>query len=67
MAQGPGKYDDICTTVREQTQAAAAIVIVINGHKGTGFSLQATGHELARLPDILEALANQIREDGREA
>ena len=63
MATGPGKYDDICTTVREQTQAAAAIVIIVGGTKGSGFSVQATGHELAQLPDILEHLARQIRQD----
>jgi len=40
MTIGKGKYDDLCTTVREQTQAGAAFVIVLNGNKGSGFSAQ---------------------------
>jgi hypothetical protein len=37
---GPGKYDDACTAAREMAQAEAAIVIILNGNKGSGFSIQ---------------------------
>lgn len=62
MAIGPGKYDDICTYVRIETKARAAIVIVFDGVEGFGFSCQADVRTTAALPDILERMAAQIRE-----
>lgn len=41
MPLGPGKYDDVCTYVREETEASAAIVIVVGGKHGPGFSVQS--------------------------
>lgn len=38
MALGPGKYDDLCTYVREKAKAEGAIVIVYGGERGQGFS-----------------------------
>jgi hypothetical protein len=64
MAFGPGKYDDLCTLVRERAEATGAIVIVIDGNRGNGFSCQAGVGTLLELPDILEKLAEQIRESG---
>lgn len=65
MSDGPGKYDDLCTYVREEANAAGAVVIVINGERGSGFSIQLpveiTPHGLA---DILERMAVTIRSDG---
>lgn len=61
---GPGKYDDVCTMAREQTEAQAAIVIIVGGKYGQGFSCQATDPRyLANLPAMLELMAKQIRED----
>lgn len=60
---GPGKYDDLCTIVREQAQAAGVIVIVIGGNKGSGFSCQADLMATAKLPDLLEIMAAEIRKD----
>lgn len=34
MAIGPGKYDDIATSAREQSGALGVIVIVIGGSRG---------------------------------
>lgn len=64
MAAGPGKYDDLCTMVREKAQAQCAIVIVIGGVNGSGFSCQADLLTTARLPDILENMAAEIRAGG---
>lgn len=65
MAQGPGKYDHLATSVREAAQADGVIVIVFNGLFGTGFSVQGPMELTANLPDILEQMAHQIRADMR--
>jgi hypothetical protein len=63
MAMGPGRYDDLCTHVRVLAQAEAALVIIIGGVRGHGFSVQTTDPRLVQqLPDLLEAIAVEIRE-----
>ena len=64
MAFGPGKYDDLCTYVRTKAKAAGAIVVVIDGTHGNGFSCQGDLTTVVRLPDILESIAAQIRASG---
>lgn len=61
MPLGPGKYDDVCTEVREKTKAEGAVVIVINGDKGPGFSCQCTIDVLRVLPEMLRNIANQLQ------
>lgn len=63
MSIGPGRYDDLCTMVREQAKADATVIIVLNGKRGSGFSCQANLQAMADLPDILESMARQIRRD----
>ena len=63
MAIGRGRYDDLCTIVREQTNARGAVVIVIDDPDGNGFSVQADTATTLRLPSILESMAKQIRGD----
>jgi hypothetical protein len=61
MANGPGKYDDLCTLVREQAQAGVVVLIVVHGNKGSGFSVQATDPGFAaELPSMLRMMANEI-------
>ena len=66
MTIGPGKYDDVCTLAREAAGAEVACVIILNGNKGSGFSMQGDekailGHlDVARL---LEAVAATLRKD----
>jgi len=64
MAYGPGKYDAVCTEVRERTGASGVIVLIIDGDKGSGFSCQASPEVTANLPAMLESMAKQIRESG---
>lgn len=61
MAIGAGKYDAMCTFVRKDTEAEGAIVVVIGGSLGSGFSVQCPPHILEKLPDILENMAAKIR------
>jgi hypothetical protein len=65
MALGPGKYDDLCTAARVLAEADAAIVIILNGNQGSGFSMQfITLEAVVAMPDILERVATEIREAG---
>jgi hypothetical protein len=68
-----GKYDDICTKVRVETKAAFALVIVLGGDKGEGFSIQMDADRvdpkfLQNVPNFLhnvaEGVAQQLKEGG---
>jgi molybdopterin synthase catalytic subunit len=63
MAVGSGKYDDLCTYVREKAEAKGAIVIVIGGNRGEGFECQLDYVTMMKIPDMLEWIAEQIRDD----
>jgi hypothetical protein len=63
MPLGPGKYDAALTTARLSCYAQSAILIVLDGLHGPGFSCQATSHELATLPQLLRTLADTIEHD----
>lgn len=61
----PGIYDDLCTHVRKETESEMAIVIIVKGNKGSGFSVQTENPDLLKvLPDTLEFMAQQIRQGG---
>lgn len=58
---GPGKYDALCTLVREQAEAVLVAVIVMGGNHGSGFAVQTVDPSLsARLPGILRDMADEI-------
>jgi hypothetical protein len=64
MTIGAGKYDEECTQVREATGARGVVMIVFDGSKGSGFSVQTWDMQLLEtLPDLLEGVAKQIRAD----
>lgn len=63
MALGPGKYDDLCTSVRHAAYANAVLLVIIDGDRGSGFSVQAVNFDItARLPEMLRDFAKQIEE-----
>ena len=62
MPLGPGKYDDVCTEIREKTKAEGVIVLVIGGERGSGFSCQADIFNTAMLPATLRSIADQIEQ-----
>jgi hypothetical protein len=65
---GPGKYDDLCTEVRERAKARGVILIVIEGEHGNGFSAQLPtdiGHTVpATLMVVAHEMANDLRSQG---
>ncbi len=57
-----GKYDELCIAMRDATAAECAIVIILGGELGSGFSVAATEHGLhVDIPALLEKLAREIR------
>ena len=61
---GPGKYDDLCTAVRQVAQASAVVVIVFEGKHGNGFSVQTQSVDLLQsLPKMLTMMAAGIQGD----
>ena len=64
MAEGAGRYDDLCVEVMRITNADCAIVLVVNGNHGNGCSVNFLDHDVIfRLPAILEEIASQIRQN----
>lgn len=68
MPIGPGKYDDLCTVVRERSSAMMALVIILGGKRGSGFSVQAADYvqmmeHLSKVPAMLRTVADQIEAD----
>jgi hypothetical protein len=61
MAEGPGRYDDVTTLVRKETQAETCIVIIINGNKGNGFSIQSIDPDFRKhLPKVLRLMMEEM-------
>jgi hypothetical protein len=70
MAIGPGKYDDLCTLVRERVgigddTGGGVFVIVVGGNRGDGFSCQCDLQTMTTLPDVLQHIVDQMRDDMR--
>jgi len=64
MAFGPGKYDDLLTEIRERAKAEGALLFVVNGVQGSGFSAQLSPLLTLQLPEILRDIADQIDQKG---
>jgi hypothetical protein len=63
---GPGKYDPICTKAREDAKAGCALLIILDGEHGHGFSAQFTDHSYVELlPATLREVAKQIERNVR--
>ena len=63
---GTGKYDKLCTLVRKRSRAKGAMVIIIEGDKGHGFSCQVNAEMLRLLPGVLRTMADQIEYDNTD-
>jgi hypothetical protein len=59
--EGPGKYDDLCQAAILSAQARTAILIILGGNKGEGFSLCTTAPEdLGKVSSLLRKVADGI-------
>lgn len=60
---GPGKYDNLTTEIRRLTDANGAVLIILDGRIGSGFSAQVEPEAAERMPAILRQVADQMEED----
>jgi len=64
---GPGKHDAMLTEIRERLgigEVGGVMLIVLHPDKAlSGFSCQADYRTTVAMPEILESVAMQIRED----
>jgi len=63
MPIGPGKYDAVCTQVREQTKAQAVALMVLQGEHGSGFSNQCPLELMGNMAGLCDVVARQIRKE----
>lgn len=59
---GPGKYDDLLTAARETASARGALLIVIEGARGSGFSCQIEPQVIPIVAALLRNVAGQIED-----
>jgi hypothetical protein len=68
MPEGGGKYEEACARAREETGAAAVLLVVIGGKLGSGFSVATLTPELlASFPRLLRDVADGIERDSRDS
>jgi hypothetical protein len=59
--ESAGLFDAACNTVRDMTQARCAVVIVVDGTAGSGYSVIGLLDAQVLLPDILQEIADALR------
>jgi hypothetical protein len=62
---GPGKHDELCSYVRSELgmKDTGAVILIVLGDGVDGFSCQADLRTTLLIPDLLEKVAAEIRED----
>ena len=64
MSNGPGKYNDLCVEAMEKAKAKCAIVIIMDGENGNGFSVNAVSPDyIHALPKMLMVMAIKVQQD----
>lgn len=62
IGQG-GKYDPETAALLVALQARGVILVVVDGIRGSGFSVAMQPDALVRMPEMLESIAEQMRKD----
>lgn len=63
MAVGEGKYDAALSTALQHCGARCGVLMVLDGHDGPGFSVQASIPMMVDLPRLLRRMADGIEKD----
>jgi len=58
--ESAGLFDAACNTVRDTTKARCAVVIVVDGAAGSGYSVTGPLDAQVLLPDILQQIADVL-------
>lgn len=66
MAEGPGKYDEIVTRVREELDAKGIMLIVADGPEGSGCSVQGTFGAHFEFANLLDQISKATRAQMRQ-
>jgi hypothetical protein len=59
----PGRFDMVCSSVQQSTEAKCAAVIVIGGECGSGYSIAGSFDAQLLLPDILRKMADVLERE----
>ena len=62
-SNGAGKYDPLLTIARGEAMSNNAVLLIMDGVYGGGFSVQVEPRNLKKLPDLLRDLADAIQAD----
>lgn len=62
----PGRYDDEAENLIKKLDAEMVIVCVLNGNKGSGFSVVSYSQEVVdKMPSVLRGMADQMDNDNK--
>ena len=63
MAIGAGKYNEFALDVKDQTEAAAVFLGVIDGNRGSGFAIESSRPITPAIVDFLREIAAKLEAD----
>lgn len=70
MSIGPGLYEDVSARILEEESAQVVMVLVVNGARGTGFSVQIHSKDpifdTLKCAAALRGVAESMESDARE-
>lgn len=59
--ESAGLFDAACNAVRDMTETRCAVVMVVDGAAGSGYSVNGPLDAQVWLPDILQQIADALR------
>jgi hypothetical protein len=62
-----GKYDDLCASITSTFKAEGALLVVIGGTSGSGFSQTGTARAITATVGLLRYVADEIEKKQQEA
>jgi hypothetical protein len=60
---GPGKYDEVCLRVKEQTRAKGCLLIILDGDEGSGAPCKMDCAVVGKMPALLRMIADEMERE----
>ena len=60
---GPGKYEEQCARVLEETEAQGVLLLIFGGNQGNGAPCKATPEMMKAMPGLLRQIADGMEQD----